>query len=113
MIPALEGSNGSCTQKVTQVLEATHKPKVASLNSDAVLRRPMSVYELIFLRFRSSRLPQKNFEWEELRRSYWHDEDFWSLVAHRRHGTQSSTFEMSTGLSILCSILCCLRRSTG
>jgi len=28
----------------------------------------MSVYELIFPRFRSSRRPQKNFEWEELRR---------------------------------------------
>ena len=43
---------GLACRKLPQVLEAIHKPKVASLNSDAVLRRPMSVYELIFLRFR-------------------------------------------------------------
>ena len=43
---------GLARRKLPQVLEPTHKPKVASLNSDAVLRRSMSVYELIFLRFR-------------------------------------------------------------
>jgi len=43
---------GLARRKVPQGLEVTHKPKVASLSSDAVLRRPMSLYELIFLRFR-------------------------------------------------------------
>jgi len=43
---------GLARRTLPQVLEVTHNPKLASLNSDAVVGRPMSDYELIFLRFR-------------------------------------------------------------